>query len=373
MINDLTYVRRCNECDYSDVLDLPDPQKKIIYLDQFAISSLVKVGLGRAGPVWQRVRHSLDKAIRAQAIICPHSEIHKSESVLSSKLKDQLKDLYRQISLNRSFRSPLEIQQHHIREALKLFELDSPYSTWPRWRYILEDSPNIWNPDFFVTVKTDFVSNRADTARKVKQDLLRQLAITNPIFRASENTFEQQYALEVHQAAKNIAILFKNDIKLIADAQTSEDRAWAFLRGSAYSDIMRLILRYFEKRGYRGVQVYEKAAVFLVSPRFEEMPHIRTSAAIWAGLIREVHYGAPDVSPSDFNDVEAISHYAPYCDAMLIDNRMRNLLTTNPVKDKIRLTTSFFSSKTLEDFIAYLDCITDAVSEPVAKAVRDIY
>ena len=43
MIDGRHYTRRCRECWHTENIDLPPIRKKIIYIDQFAISGMMKV------------------------------------------------------------------------------------------------------------------------------------------------------------------------------------------------------------------------------------------------------------------------------------------------------------------------------------------
>jgi hypothetical protein len=106
---------------------------------------------------------------------------------------------------------------------------------------------------------------------------------------------------------------------------------------------------------------------------FAEMNYVRISSAIWAGLARRVSLGQATLTASDFNDVPIISHYSPYCDAMLIDNSMRALMTTNPVKDALGLSTVFFAPNSLDEFIAYVRKIVADRPPEFAAVVAEVH
>src|SRR5579859_3877723 len=78
--------RRCRQCWRTDVLPLPPIQKKIIYLDQFAISNLMLVRAKTEKPVlqfWHKLYEKLLHLSRLQLIVCPASAAHPLESTLA--------------------------------------------------------------------------------------------------------------------------------------------------------------------------------------------------------------------------------------------------------------------------------------------------
>ena len=373
-IHDQSYTRRCNDCDFDQTFQLPQPRKKILYLDQFAISLLVKVSLGRTPKAdkWVKLRETIDRAIKAQAIICPHSELHERESWFDHKLGAELAKFYRRISLGRSFRSSFEIQSAQIHDALRTFEQDSTSCRWPRWHYFLRKDPDVWHDLIFMNVNTDKSREKA-LAKQAKVELTSSAAELTMYFRQSNKTFDEQYRLEVRQQATNIVQIWTRQMRKMAACQTSQEWVEAHLFGSIYSDTMNQIMRFYGQRGLAGEIMAERMKDFLFSSTFEEIDVVRLAAALWAGIARKVFLKEGGVRASDSNDVEMISHYAPYCDAMLVDRRMKGLLTTNPVKNKIGLETKFFSAIDLDELIAYLNELINQVPTEVAAKAKEVY
>lgn len=69
------------------VLD-PPHFKKVIYLDQFAISEMVKAldtrskAHARVNPFWQQVFEALERVCKLQLVVCPWSEsrpVHRTD------------------------------------------------------------------------------------------------------------------------------------------------------------------------------------------------------------------------------------------------------------------------------------------------------
>lgn len=368
------YVRRCNTCDHDQSFPLPTLRKKIVYLDQTAISHMVKARLGR-GEVkkWTVLEQALKRAIGRQAICCPHSDAHETESLMDVKLRDEYKKLYQDLSINNRLLSPHQIDMNHTATALDIFDGAHPKSPWPRWHMILDEDPNVWTPDMYVSVNLGGREEREARFRQVKRDVKKELDGVNDFVRKSPKTFEEHFDSETKQNAFNVCELYRRNLLSIAKATTPEEEAQAFLQGNIYGDTMCYILRRCDRANPNSAEAFALAMRFLSSPAFADMTHVRISSAIFAEISMRTKRGSKGFRASDLTDVEVISHYAPYCDAMFIDNEMRSILTSNPVKKKIRIGTRFFSSSVFEDFAAFIeDCIRQVPRE-IAEKVIEVY
>ena len=129
IITNISYRRRCRNCLFpknnegSMRYSLPILNKKIIYLDQFAISNMMKAlnphmrsnKEGKVDEFWLRLFERLDSLSKLQLIICPDSEIHNSESLLSG-FYEPLKRMYELMSGGRTFFEKGIIQRRQIIE-----------------------------------------------------------------------------------------------------------------------------------------------------------------------------------------------------------------------------------------------------------------
>ena len=55
-----------------------------------------------------------------------------------------------------------------------------------------------------------------------------------------------------------------------------------------------------------------------------------------------------------WNDITAISHFLPYCDAIFVDDECATFLSEGPLNERIRCPTRVFSNQTREAFLDYL-------------------
>ena len=109
IICDHHYFRRCTECYYPDPSKgeknhkylLPKLNKKVIYIDQFAISNMMKFlnpsvkshEKVKADIFWGKLFEQLNTLCKLQLIICPDSDMHETEPLLVPYYKS-LKRIY---------------------------------------------------------------------------------------------------------------------------------------------------------------------------------------------------------------------------------------------------------------------------------------
>ena len=122
-----SYSRRCRDCWHLVKRNpLPPVRKKILYLDQYVVSNLMKLDnptLQRtdklaANPFWQELRDLLTKLRDLQLIVCPDSASHVSESRISP-FNAELKKTYEHLSGGITFNSFNEISNSQIGELAR--------------------------------------------------------------------------------------------------------------------------------------------------------------------------------------------------------------------------------------------------------------
>jgi transcription elongation factor Elf1 len=80
--------KRCKDCKYSHDEVLPDVDKRVVYLDQFAVSELYKTKAKRRKPgapheqFWQDCYSLGNLAYLTQQVIFPASNLHSDETIV---------------------------------------------------------------------------------------------------------------------------------------------------------------------------------------------------------------------------------------------------------------------------------------------------
>jgi hypothetical protein len=154
------------------------------------------------------------------------------------------------------------------------------------------------------------------------------------------------------------------------------DPMW-FLNSPTVTESAEQILRFFEKKGISSkIEQINKMKEFLYSKYFYNMPDVLIGSLFDAGVSRKYVIGArKEPKSGDYYDSQIISHLLPYCDAMLVDNETRAILTEEPISSELRrrFKTRLFSMSNCEEFIEYLRELERQMSPELCSAVKEVY
>lgn len=89
-------------------------------------------------------------------------------------------------------------------------------------------------------------------------------------------------------------------------------------------------------------------------PILQEQPVHRISAYLFAAMARKAANGQKGFSRGMTSDVTAIATYAPYVDAMFVDNECAALLGEKPLRDDLKFKAKIFSLNSADAFLGYL-------------------
>ena len=73
------------------------------------------------------------------------------------------------------------------------------------------------------------------------------------------------------------------------------------------------------------------------------------------------------------NDVRAIGAYAPYVDAMFVDNECATFLAEKPLSTDLMFKAQIFSLNSGDAFLEYLDQIAERATDEVRLYAKQIY
>ena len=185
--------RRCRKCRYSLQEMLPEIDKAVIYLDQFAVSNLFKVksgslkpGAGHAG-FWTELERVANRALLLQQVVFPISDVHSDETIVS-KFSSDLR-IAHEILGDISLMDVNDVEDMQILEFANAYQRGVP----PQLNFdvdeILDDgNRNSWLPDLHVTTNFDFQSlangirdDRSRTAEGM-EELAQRWAKNKPSF-----------------------------------------------------------------------------------------------------------------------------------------------------------------------------------------------
>lgn len=390
-IHDNFYLRRCKNCLYpranekSIRITLPALKKKVIYIDQMAISNMMKklnpqTKASKKGDIddfWLLLFNKLDYLSKLQLIICPDSEFHKEESLLSPFYKS-LKRIYELFSHGVSFSSRDEIERDQIYQHInnwlkgepeKKLELDI--------NTIVRGNLNAWQDRLTISVDMEIDERLIDSFRKNREKICGSLSEVFARWQTETNKdYNDWFNEEVEIFGTVVLEAHLNYLKKIQQNQCllNEESLLAFINPPPATILVGMIHRILKKNGIDDSEIIEKTDEYLHCQYIRDIPVIKISAMMYAAIARKAAAGQKKPPNQGMrNDIFIISGLLPYCDAMFIDNACYNYLNEYPLADEIDYNTKIFSQNCKGEFLEYLDDIESNASEDHLNKVYEVY
>lgn len=370
--------RRCTRCRHAKVETFPALDKKVIYLDQLALSEVFKVRTGKMATtaphyrLWSDLSAAIEDVLLYQQAIFPASNIHLTETIVS-KHAGELRRAYEALGGGVIFWDDVTLEH---RQVLAFAAAFADGAEPPALGFAIDEAlmgkRNAWLPTIRVSVNADYDHLAADirAARNASADTMKEIAQR---WAKEKPTFAEAVAEEIneygpaHRKARKRAALRiieqGGSIAAVMDAALSQ------------SNVLHVHLReFFLRRGAAPDEVDARIDQFLDWNGLASLPTHRIGVYMFAGLARKMAAGQKRLpSRGMLNDVKVISTYAPYVDAMFVDNECAALLSEEPLKSDLDYRAEIFSLNTAQRFLDYLRALRAAASPEVEAAARELY
>lgn len=373
--------RRCKACRHSVHEPLPQLDKKVIYLDQFAFSELFKVKSGTrrtsapSQEFWERTQNALEQAVLLQQVVCPTSNIHFQETMVFNR-STELRQACELIGGDVSFLDTHEIEAKQFCAFADAFKqgLGVPQLSFDIDE-ILEDERNAWLPDMHITTNMDF-SVFADEVRRHREsgsdaftDLVRE-------WRKSKPNFKRQLQIELKGWGATLARTYAEVNERRINAMNSGDIDGTMSAATHRVNILmrRLMSKFDVDRCDSSPRDCQQFVDFMRWEGLEELPSHRISAYLFAALARRYANGQSKLpTPGALNDFEAIAAYGPYVDAMFLDRECAALLAEEPLKSDLPIKGRIFSMATGNEFLEFLESLSGCATISVKSVASEVY
>lgn len=378
------YVRRCRECWHTAGFDLPSLSKKVIYVDQFAISDMMKSlnpaarghrAASRDGR-WLELFRRLDRLSKLQLIACPDSGFHRDESTLSP-FSESLKRLYELLSGGLTFRDASfieggQLRRHALRWAAGRPEEPIDMSA----ARVVHGDINRWTERLLFTWDSALPEDEIGKLRAVRSTIHTELVKLFEFWAKEKRSFEEVFAREVADYGP----------VLVAACRQSSIKAMRVLEGvEPLTDLdlllpspagMRLhaIQAALQEAGVPRSELTPRTLEYLSSESMKFVPFLRIRAMLYAAVARKAAAGQKRPPTRGLvADVGMVSLLLPYCDAMLVDNEIAGYLKEEPLVSFLGFPCKVFSPRTLPQFMTFLDEIEAAATPGHLKKVEEVY
>jgi hypothetical protein len=386
MVNGRSYVRRCDECRHSETFDLPEIRKTLVYLDQPAISGMMKALNPRdrgheaakaAG--WLNLFEKLDRLAKLQLVVCPESRAHEIESLAYMPGFAELRRLYEHLSQDVSFRDPDKILGRQVyRHAVDWIAdrttdpLDMPEND------ALDGEPHVWTDTMRIGVRFPIDDEEVQEWRRRREAGKDDL---DPVFRRwqaeKDRRFEDWYREELEGWPLFTWTDFLRSTGRLLEglAGRRELDMEDLIPKTRSREMVHVLIETFEKAGVPIDEALDRVHDFLFSGTLDRVPRLRISSLLWAGLAHQAARGGRERPPDRgmMMDVTTVSSVLPYCDAILVDREVRGLLELGPVRERLGFDTLVFSKNTIGGLLDFLDRVEASAHAHLVEAAVQLY
>ena len=391
IINGDRYFRRCNSCfkptgyETPSVYSLPPLDKKIIYIDQFAISDMMKCLSPRAkkgnriprADFYLNLYDQLSRLTSGQFIICPSSDAHLFESILTKHYKD-IRKVYDHFSYGISFNQFIQIKRMQNSHLLNCWIKDESSCKWNfSAERVVSGNINDWKDHWYITFPQAYMKDHEQRTRASKKQLEHKLGKIFDRWKTERHrSFNDWFTEEAMAFGPTLFEEFlKQTEKRLRIHLSAEPFNLDEYFGSLNNDLVEDVFCNISETLTPKKEILGKTKEYFYSDILQQLPFNRIGALLWAALARKASLG--QMRPPDKGmdqDVEMISVLLPYCDAMFVDKFCFSILTENPVASKItEYGTKIFSMANADKFMTYLKEVEFASPKEHLQALEEVY
>ncbi|MDB4913079.1 MAG: hypothetical protein JWM95_723 [Gemmatimonadetes bacterium] len=381
------WIRRCRSCNHTGTTRLPSLQKRLIYVDQMVLSNIAKA----LDPVWRETRgeqdsfwvelfKGLERLVKMQLAVCVESPIHDQESAVTPYAAT-LRRLREYLSEKVEFHSPIVVLQHQLHNALRSVEANVPVTLdtylGAGARDVTDGRLDQWADRLQISVNfarsgDDIESYRRsrDQAGNAMEHIWARWATQ------SGRRFQDWYDEERRSLYPTWTGLHRQHVlrmeRYTYGTQRPEDMEDIINPGMAVMVVFGL-LHHFKEAGCSVTQAHERLQTFFSSEAALQAPANDISSLLFAALARKAAAGQKKVpNRGTPNDINAISSYLPYCQALFVDDQFAGLLREKPLVTQLqRYGASVYSNNSRDAFLTFLKQVeSDAPPDHVARVIE---
>jgi hypothetical protein len=382
-VRDTRCERRCRACLNLGTQRLPAIAKKIVYIDQFAFSNIMKMlcpdvqGHEAAARqrFWKELFEILGVVRHIQLVACPDSREHERES-LPSPFYKLLKRTYEHFSGGISFEDAETIRIRQIAHIARCWLKREPVVFDFNAERISSGRLHQWSDRIIVTADGVLPGTiqHLRTNRTVAHAGIQEVFAH---YQKQSKTFKEFFEIEKASYTQGLIRGYLNDCKkrqqMAAQIMRGQFPSLDDALASPIENLMGNLENLFR------VEVRDEGwAValrdFLMSGAINEAPFVTISAAMFASLAVKATSGQKKLpNQGTVTDINIVSTLLPYCDAMFVDNPCRSLLHDIPKTHALPYPCRVFSLNTGAEFLHYLTEIRDSVSPDHLRLVEEVY
>jgi hypothetical protein len=380
------YVKRCRSCMGAEQHSLPAIEKTVLYLDQFAVSNLMKAlhpehrhRVERRGAAearfWCDLFDRLERLVKLHVLVCPYSEAHWRESFVASQF-EELRRMYEHLGGDARLEDPGIVKRGQV---LRAFEgwLDGGTDRGPvPRRNVLAGNTDGWRDKLQVEARLELDPGTADELRASRAQRHEGLGRAVEVWREGPRRgFDAYFRAEVAAYGEAELRAYGKRLQTLIDVMEGRRQPDTDLVFATDSQI--LIQQMKEKLAESGIphgQQIGTLRAFFASDAIERVPFLRIGAGMFAALaVKSSLQQVSDPNQGMVTDINVVSTYLPYCDGMFVDKECADLLADADRELDFGCVANVFSSRSREDLFEWLAAIEEAVPREHVHLVERVY
>lgn len=366
-------LRGCKHCKYQSMVWLPEIRKKVIYLDQFFFSGAMRGNDPRFKVAAGRVK----RLCSLQLLAAPYSSVHEDEAHQwrghDGMTSAQLMEFIKATSRGAKFEKAYNVERRQVHKAWEAFLKGQPPDHLLAHRDAIEGGTlDKWD-DYFRIDVGGYLRD-IELNRRLKNESVDELVKILDQWQASAQTFDEAVALEIHDAGKQYVGAYLTMVNRYAQGDFG-----AAIDSPMVAMVMEQMMHWLPQDQPLPDKV-QRCIEFFQSPHFSEVPHEWLSSHMFATIKAMVKRGtfsnreeARKSLNGVFEDIRHISLYAPYCDAIVIDKFMADLVGRPTVGIEQRYGVKVFSLSSWDALLAWLDDLEAEMSDNHREGVAAAY
>lgn len=362
----------CSACGHRRGFPLLKLQKKIIYLDQNFFSHWHNDQRNKKTTKFTEIGKKLTMLAKKQLVICPYSDVHDKETHLGQI--DGLWDFIRSVSRGKKFLYQKKVLENQLIKAYNSFLRNNPPQYQMDLRDVIEPNVHDWDQSLRIDMNfslTQIIPKNSldDFKPRFAGLIIKEL----PQWRSSKASLKHIYALEIRDHALILRERFR-EVFSSMDFMT-------MCNSEEFNIICTLLSLKTDNEQNKFTET--RLDSFLFSDHFKHVPSIDISSGLWA-ILKEKIKQQQFLTEKTRNveekvrgipfDIEHLSVFAPYCDAIFTENKMAEWLKEAFSKCCVgNYAFKVFSATSSDDFIDYLDEINNGMTSEMERELQFAY
>jgi hypothetical protein len=358
-----TLQRGCHHCEYSVEIPLPEITKSILYLDQFFFSH----AFHEADEKFVDAANRIGEAAHQQLLTTPYSSLHEEETQMW-KHREELREFIRKTARGAKFATQYHVEKTQVIKAFQawLKGRTPEYQIDERDAFVAE--VHKWDGYFYIDVRGNQLD--PDELRASKQKAIEALVAIFDDWRKDTMSFEQDVEVELLAGARGYVNAYSELVTRIGTGDFS-----ALLHSPARSSVVENMMDILGRDKDFNERL-RTCGLFLRSDHFKNTPFHWLSARMYATVKDMVRRGAyKNVEEAKrklkgfFYDVNHIATYAPYCDGVVLDSVMAELVSHPNVDLENRYRVRVFGRRNWQEFLAWLEELKKGLTAEMDEAL----